>query len=98
MGWPRRVARLADPTWLVAAFLLACGRAVIGLNSERQTWTVFTLERKGKEVYSFRDDPGWEYLPAGPIATSRLCRQPVRVADDPGMERGPRPQPKRPLT
>lgn len=60
---------------------LAGGRAVIGLNCERQTWTLFTLERKGSEVYSFRDDPGWGYLPAGPIVGSRLCRDAVPVAE-----------------
>ncbi|KEF42814.1 MAG: hypothetical protein ER33_04565 [Cyanobium sp. CACIAM 14] len=60
---------------------LAGGRAVIGLNCERQTWTLFTFTRQGREVYSFRSDPGWAYLPAGPIARSRLCTQPVRVAE-----------------
>jgi hypothetical protein len=60
---------------------LAGGKAVIGLNCERQTWTLFTLTRQGKEMYSFRNDPSWEYLPAGPIAGSRLCRQAVRVAE-----------------
>ncbi|QPN55843.1 hypothetical protein I1E95_11855 [Synechococcus sp. CBW1107] len=57
------------------------GKAVIGLSCERQTWTVFTIERGGKEVYSFREDPAWGYQPAGPIAASRLCTAPVRVAE-----------------
>lgn len=60
---------------------LADGRAVIGLSCERQTWTVFTIERGGKEIYSFRDDPAWGYQPAGPIAASPLCTAPVRVAE-----------------
>lgn len=60
---------------------LAGGRAVIGLSCERQTWTLFTIERNGRELYSFRDDPGWQYLPAGPITASRLCTEPVRVAE-----------------
>ena len=60
---------------------LAGGKAVIGLSCERQTWTLFRIERNGKEVYSFGDDPGWTYLPAGPIAASRFCTQPVRVAE-----------------
>lgn len=57
------------------------GRAVIGLSCERQTWTLFTIERGGREVYSFRNDPSWGYLPAGPIASSLLCKAPVRVAE-----------------
>jgi hypothetical protein len=60
---------------------LAGGKAVIGLSCERQTWTLFRLERNGQEVYSFYDDAGWTYLPAGPIAASRFCTQPVRVAE-----------------
>ena len=60
---------------------LADGRAVIGLSCERQTWTLFTVERSGREVYSFRNDPAWGYQPAGPIASSRLCTEPVRVAE-----------------
>ncbi len=60
---------------------LAGGKAVIGLNCERQTWTLFTITRQGREVHNFGNDPGWEYLPAGPIAGSRLCRQAVRVAE-----------------
>lgn len=57
------------------------GRAVIGLNCERQTWTLFTIERDGREVYSFRNDPNWGYLGAGPIASARFCRDAVRVAE-----------------
>lgn len=60
---------------------LAGGRAVIGLNCERQTWTLFRIERQGREVYSFGSDPDWSYLPAGPIAPSRLCKAAVRVAE-----------------
>lgn len=60
---------------------LANGRAVIGLNCERQTWTLFRIERQGREVYSFGNDPQWTYLPAGPIAASRLCTAAVRVAE-----------------
>lgn len=57
------------------------GRAVIGLNCERQTWTLFSIQRNNKEAYSFRQDPNWSYLPAGPIASSRFCKESVRVAD-----------------
>ena len=57
------------------------GRAVIGLSCERSTWTLFSIERKGREIYSFREDPAWGYQPAGDIAASRLCREKVRVAE-----------------
>jgi hypothetical protein len=60
---------------------LAGGKAVIGLNCERQTWTLFRIERQGREVYSFGNDPNWTYLPAGPIVASRLCKAAVRVAE-----------------
>jgi hypothetical protein len=60
---------------------LAGGQAVIGLNCERQTWTLYTIRRDGKEVYSFRDDPRWGFLSAGPIASSRFCTDRVRVAE-----------------
>jgi hypothetical protein len=60
---------------------LADGKAVIGLSCERQTWTLFRIERNGREVYSFRNDPKWGYQPAGPIASSRLCTDAVRVAE-----------------
>jgi hypothetical protein len=60
---------------------LADGKAVIGLSCERQTWTLFRIERNGREVYSFRNDPNWGYQPAGPIASSRLCTDAVRVAE-----------------
>jgi hypothetical protein len=60
---------------------LADGKAVIGLSCERQTWTLFWIERNGREVYSFRNDPQWGYQPAGPIASSRLCTDAVRVAE-----------------
>jgi hypothetical protein len=60
---------------------LAGAMAVIGLNCERQTWTLFTLTRQGREMYNFGNDPSWGYLPAGPIAGSRLCKDPVRVAE-----------------
>ncbi len=60
---------------------LADGKAVIGLSCERQTWTLFTIERDGREVYSFRNDPDWGYQPAGPIASSPLCTDPVPVAE-----------------
>ncbi|WP_225867146.1 hypothetical protein [Cyanobium sp. PCC 7001] len=60
---------------------LADGRAVIGLSCERQTWTLFTIERSGKEVYSFMQDPAWGYQPAGSIAVSRLCTAPLDVAE-----------------
>lgn len=60
---------------------LAGGRAVIGLNCERQTWTLFRIEQQGREAYSFGNDPSWSYLPAGPIAGSRLCKAAVRVAE-----------------
>jgi hypothetical protein len=60
---------------------LADGKAVIGLSCERQSWTLFRIERNGREVYSFRHDPKWGYQPAGPIASSRLCTDAVRVAE-----------------
>jgi len=60
---------------------LADGKAVIGLSCERQTWTLFRIERNGREMYSFRNDPKWGYQPAGPIASSRLCTDAVRVAE-----------------
>mgnify|MGYP003344821227 CR=1 FL=1 len=60
---------------------LANGKAVFGLNCERQTWTLFRIERNGQELYSFRNDPEWGYQPAGPIASSRLCTEAVRVAE-----------------
>lgn len=60
---------------------LADGRAVIGLSCERNSWTLFKVERAGQEVYSFGSDPVWGYLPAGPISSSRFCRDPVRVAE-----------------
>jgi hypothetical protein len=60
---------------------LAEGRAVIGLSCERQTWTLFRIERNGKDVYNFRNDPSWGYQPAGPIASSRLCTDAIRVAE-----------------
>jgi hypothetical protein len=60
---------------------LAAGKAVIGLNCERQTWTLFRIEQQGREVYSFANDPNWTYLPAGPIGGSRLCKAAVRVAE-----------------
>lgn len=60
---------------------LADGKAVIGLSCERQSWTLFTVERGGKEVYSFREDPAWGYQPAGAIASSPFCTAPVRVAE-----------------
>jgi hypothetical protein len=60
---------------------LGDGRAVVGLSCERREWTLFRLERGRREVYSFRDDPRWGYTPAGDIASSRLCRDPVRVAE-----------------
>ncbi|MEB3321831.1 MAG: hypothetical protein VKI81_03310 [Synechococcaceae cyanobacterium] len=57
------------------------GRAVIGLSCDRNTWTLFRIERGGREIYSFRDDPRWGYQPAGDIASSRLCRDPIRIAE-----------------
>jgi hypothetical protein len=57
------------------------GRAVIGLSCGQNRWTLFRIERAGREVYSFRDDPDWGYQPAGDIASSRLCRESVRVAE-----------------
>jgi hypothetical protein len=60
---------------------LAGGRAVIGLSCERNSWTLFRLERAGQEVYSFSTDPAWGYLPAGSIAGSRFCTEPVRIAE-----------------
>lgn len=60
---------------------LADGKAVIGLCCRRQTWTLFSIERNGREVYSFRNDPKWGYQPSGPIASSRLCTDAVRVAE-----------------
>jgi hypothetical protein len=60
---------------------LADGKAVIGLSCERQTWTLFRIERDGREIYNFGNDPNWGYLPAGPIAASTLCTAPVRVAE-----------------
>lgn len=43
---------------------LADGKAVIGLSCRHQTWTLFSIERNGREVYSFRNDPKWGYQPA----------------------------------
>lgn len=60
---------------------LADGKAVIGLSCERQTWTLFRIERNGQEVYTFSRDPQWGYQPAGAIAASRLCTEPLRVAE-----------------
>jgi hypothetical protein len=60
---------------------LADGRAVIGLSCERNSWTLFRVERAGKEVYNFGADPGWGYLPAGPISSNRFCTERVRIAE-----------------
>lgn len=57
------------------------GRAVIGISCERNSWTLFRIERSGREVYTFRNDPAWGYQSAGSIADSRLCRDSVRVAE-----------------
>lgn len=60
---------------------MADGKATIGLSCERSTWTLFRLERDGRTVYDHINDPAWGYLPAGPIAESRLCTTPLRVAE-----------------
>ncbi|MFQ6538223.1 MULTISPECIES: hypothetical protein [Aphanothece] len=64
-----------------AAQPLAGGRAVIGLSCERDSWTLFRLSRAGQEVYNFGADPAWSYLPAGSIAGTRFCTEPVRIAE-----------------
>jgi len=60
---------------------MADGKATIGLSCERNTWTLFRLERDGRTVYDHINDSAWGYLPAGPIAESRLCTTPLRVAE-----------------
>ncbi len=60
---------------------MAAGKATIGLSCERNTWTLFRLERDGRTVYDHINDSAWGYLPAGPIAGSRLCTTPLRVAE-----------------
>ncbi|MCP9840978.1 hypothetical protein KBY93_10060 [Synechococcus sp. J7-Johnson] len=60
---------------------LADGRAVIGLSCERNSWTLFKVERAGRQMYSFSSDPAWGYLPAGLISSSGFCRDPVRTAE-----------------
>jgi hypothetical protein len=60
---------------------MADGKATVGLSCERNTWTLFRLERDGRTVYDHINDSGWGYLPAGPIADSRLCTAPLRVAE-----------------
>ena len=60
---------------------MADGKATIGLSCERNTWTLFRLERDGRTVYDHINDSAWGYLPAGPIAESPLCTTPLRVAE-----------------
>ncbi len=60
---------------------MADGKATVGLSCERNTWTLFRLERDGRTVYDHINDSAWGYLPAGPIAGSRLCTAPLRVAE-----------------
>jgi hypothetical protein len=60
---------------------MADGKATVGLSCERNTWTLFRLERDGRTVYDHINDSAWGYLPAGPIAGSRLCTTPLRVAE-----------------
>ena len=60
---------------------MPAGKATIGLSCERNTWTLFRLERDGETVYDHINDPAWGYLPAGPIAASPLCTTPLRVAE-----------------